>query len=62
MDWIALSFVQQPADMLEFRRLAGDNVKLMAKLEKPSAIDSLEEVRYVCGCMVHMCLLLFSVL
>lgn len=45
VDWVALSFVQKPEDMIEFRRVAGDKVKLMAKLEKPSAIDSLEEVR-----------------
>lgn len=44
VDWVALSFVQQPSDMVEFRRLAGDKVKLMAKLEKPSAIDYLTEV------------------
>ncbi len=45
MDWVALSFVQTPQDMVEFRQLAGDSVRLMAKLEKPSAIDFLEEVR-----------------
>ncbi len=44
VDWVALSFVQQPSDMVEFRRLAGDKVKLMAKLEKPSAIEYLSEV------------------
>lgn len=44
IDWIALSFVQTPADMIEFRSLAGPNVKLMAKLEKPSAINHLEEI------------------
>lgn len=30
--------------MVEFRQLAGDSVRLMAKLEKPSAIDFLDEV------------------
>ena len=45
MDWVALSFVQRPEDMEEFRSLAGDKVKIMAKLEKPSAIVSLDEVR-----------------
>lgn len=42
---MALSFVQTPQDMVEFRQLAGDAVRLMAKLEKPSAIDFLDEVR-----------------
>jgi len=44
VDWIALSFVQTPSDMIEFRSLAGNKVKLMAKLEKPSAIDYLDEI------------------
>ena len=44
VDWVALSFVQTPQDMIEFRQLAGDSIRLMAKLEKPSAIDFLDEV------------------
>lgn len=44
VDWVALSFVQRPEDMVEFRQLAGKKVKLMAKLEKPSAIDFLDEI------------------
>jgi hypothetical protein len=44
VDWVALSFVQRPEDMEEFRALAGNNVKIMAKLEKPSAIEYLDEV------------------
>eukprot|EP01036_Dinobryon_divergens_P022815 gene22815-31112_t len=44
VDWVALSFVQRPEDMEEFRSLAGDKVKIMAKLEKPSAIVSLDEI------------------
>ena len=47
VDWIALSFVQTPSDMIEFRSLAGNKVKLMAKLEKPSAIDYLDEVMFL---------------
>jgi hypothetical protein len=54
VDWVALSFVQKPSDMEEFRQLAGDKIKLMAKLEKPSAIDSLEEVR-CCGGLCRRC-------
>ena len=52
VDWVALSFVQKPSDMVEFRQLAGNSVKLMAKLEKPSAIEALDEVctmPIVCG-------------
>lgn len=47
VDWVALSFVQTPQDMIEFRQLAGDSVRLMAKLEKPSAIDFLDEVNAI---------------
>ena len=46
VDWVALSFVQRPEDMEEFRALAGDSLRLMAKLEKPSAIEYLDEVLY----------------
>lgn len=44
VDWVALSFVQRPEDMEEFRALAGDSLRLMAKLEKPSAIEYLDEI------------------
>jgi pyruvate kinase len=43
-DWVALSFVQRPADMEEVRGLVGKRANVMAKLEKPSAIDSLAEI------------------
>ncbi|KAH8065707.1 pyruvate kinase [Aureococcus anophagefferens] len=41
VDWIALSFVQRPEDMLELkRRINGrSNAKLLAKLEKPQAVE-----------------------
>ena len=44
VDWIALSFVQRPADVAEARRLVDGRAGIMAKLEKPSAIESLEEI------------------
>ena len=43
-DWIALSFVQRPEDVAEARTLIGDKAALMAKIEKPAAIDRLEEI------------------
>ena len=43
-DWIALSFVQRPEDVAEARALIGDKAALMAKIEKPAAIDRLEEI------------------
>ncbi|HAZ65103.1 MAG TPA: pyruvate kinase [Armatimonadetes bacterium] len=56
LDWIALSFVRQPQDMLEARaamRLLGCKARLMAKIEKPSAVTSFEELLPLCdGVMV----------
>lgn len=44
-DWIALSFVQRPEDVAEARRLLGSSgTALMAKIEKPAAIGSLEQI------------------
>jgi pyruvate kinase len=41
VDWIALSFVQRPQDVLEARNLIGTRAAILAKLEKPSAIQHL---------------------
>lgn len=43
-DWIALSFVQRPEDLLEARALIGTRAALLAKLEKPAALDRLDEI------------------
>jgi pyruvate kinase len=43
-DWIALSFVQRPEDVAEARRLMGGYGALMAKIEKPAAIDRIDEI------------------
>ncbi|MBA4047026.1 MAG: pyruvate kinase [Sphingomonas sp.] len=53
VDWIALSFVQRPDDLAEARRLIHGRAALLAKIEKPSAIDRLEEIVEQCdGVMV----------
>src|SRR3546814_14637573 len=44
VDWIALSFVQRPEDVAEARKLIGGKAALMAKIEKPSALDRLEDI------------------
>ncbi len=44
VDWIALSFVQRPEDIAEARTLIGDRALVMTKLEKPAAIDRLDEI------------------
>jgi len=44
VDWIALSFVQRPEDIFEARAIIGDKARVMTKLEKPAAIDRLDEI------------------
>jgi pyruvate kinase len=43
-DWIALSFVQRPEDVAEARALIGERAALLAKIEKPAAIDQLSDI------------------
>lgn len=43
-DWIALSFVQRPEDVAEARRLVAGRAAVLVKLEKPSAIERLDEL------------------
>ncbi len=43
-DWIALSFVQRPEDVAEARRLMGGYGALVAKIEKPAAVERLDEI------------------
>lgn len=43
-DWVALSFVQRPDDVAEARRLIAGRAAVMAKIEKPAAIERLDEI------------------
>lgn len=43
-DWIALSFVQRAADVAEAKRLIGGKAAVMAKIEKPAAVEALDEI------------------
>ncbi len=44
VDWIALSFVQHAADMAELRKLVAGRAAVLAKIEKPAALDDLEAI------------------
>ncbi len=44
VDWVALSFVQRPEDIVEARGLIGNRAWIMAKLEKPAAIEHLDAI------------------
>lgn len=56
VDWVALSFVRNPQDVLEIKELissAGKNVPVIAKIEKHEAIEQMEEILSLCdGVMV----------
>ncbi len=44
VDWVCLSFVQSVEDVKEARKLIGDKAMIISKLEKPSAIEELDEI------------------
>ena len=53
VDWVALSFVQRAEDMAELRRLVNGRAAVLAKIEKPAALDFLDEILDLCqGVMV----------
>lgn len=56
VDWIALSFVRNPQDVLEIKDLiasAGKSVPVIAKIEKHEAIEQMEVILSLCdGVMV----------
>ncbi|MGD9639256.1 MAG: pyruvate kinase [Alphaproteobacteria bacterium] len=43
-DWIALSFVQKPEDIQRAREIINGRAGIIAKLEKPNAIEYLEKI------------------
>lgn len=44
VDWIALSFVQRPEDLMEARKAIAGRAQLLAKIEKPAALQRLDEI------------------
>jgi pyruvate kinase len=44
IDWVALSFVQRASDIAEARKLIGERAGIVAKLEKPAAIEALDAI------------------
>ncbi len=44
VDWVGLSFVQRPEDVAEARKLVAGRAAIISKLEKPSALDFLDEI------------------
>jgi pyruvate kinase len=44
VDWIALSFVQRPEDVLEARTLVRGRAAILSKIEKPAAVTAFAEI------------------
>jgi len=47
VDWVALSFVRRPQDILDLRAILKEknsNAKIIAKIEKPEALEHLREI------------------
>jgi pyruvate kinase len=44
VDWVALSFVQRPDDVAELRKLVAGKASVLAKIEKPKALEWLPEI------------------
>jgi pyruvate kinase len=43
-DWVALSFVQRPEDLAEVRKISRGRVGIMSKIEKPQALERIDEI------------------
>ncbi|HEY2737853.1 MAG TPA: pyruvate kinase, partial [Thermoanaerobaculia bacterium] len=53
VDWVALSFVQRAEDAAQLKKLVEGRAACLAKIEKPSAIEHLDEILDYCdGLMV----------
>ena len=44
IDWLGLSFVQKPEDVEHAKSLAAGRARIMAKIEKPSAVKAFNEI------------------
>lgn len=44
VDWVAFSFVQRPSDLIEAHQLVGGRAGVMSKIEKPSALNQIDDI------------------
>jgi pyruvate kinase len=44
IDWVGLSFIQRPDDIAEAKKIARGRASVMAKIEKPQAVNRLDEI------------------
>ena len=52
IDWVALSFVQRPEDVMDIRKVVQGRAGVMAKIEKPQAVERLEEIIRLCDALM----------
>lgn len=53
VDWVAQSFVQQPEDVIAAKKLINGRAALLAKIEKPSAVESFDDIlKHIDGVMI----------
>ena len=52
VNYVGLSFVQRPEDVVEAKRLIGGRAWVMAKLEKPQALDNLDAILAETDCVM----------
>jgi pyruvate kinase len=52
IDWIALSFVQRPEDVVEVKEIVKGRALVMAKIEKPQAVQRIEEIMAVADALM----------
>jgi len=52
VEYLALSFVRRAEDLAELRRLVPETVKLVAKIEKATALDDLDRILQACDAVM----------
>lgn len=52
VDWVALSFVQRPEDLAEMRKICRGRVGILAKIEKPQAVEKLDGIIELADCIM----------
>ncbi len=44
IDWVGLSFIQRPDDIAEAKKITRGRASVMAKIEKPQAVNRLDDI------------------
>jgi pyruvate kinase len=52
VDWVALSFVQKPGDVIEALSLINGRAGVMSKIEKPSALEHIDDIIRLSGAIM----------